>query len=269
MGVLRPPAFTVDDDSPGFDTGEARLFDGVRSDSGFGGANFRMLSLRASGLLPVVSLSKWIVKAIAVEPDACAWEVGVSGHGECSFFEALGDSSSPFPSGLVGGGGARGLPGECNGFQDKVVGLVGGGLPGGSTSLTVLRESSVLLRSSRESASCITGDDRDASFSALEGELEDAFSGLAGSDPTGEEVVAAADVWGDDVGGDATVLRGLEASDEASLEVEVRGGDERRLPPVEKGGGASGDREVDGEESFIRCGITSSADCVECAGLQS
>lgn len=214
VGVLRPPALTVDDGSPGLDTGEARLLDGVRSDSGFGGANFRMLSLRASGLPPVASLSKWIVKAIAVEPDACVWEAGVSGQGDCSSFEAVDfvpqppgdDSSSPFSSGLVGGGGACGLLGECNGFQDKVVGLVGGGLTGGSTSLTVLRESSVLLRSSRESASCITGDDRDASFSALEGELEDAFSGLAGSDPTGEEVVAAAGVGGDDIGGEATVL---------------------------------------------------------------
>lgn len=175
----------------------------------------RMLSLRASGLPPVVSLSKWIVKAMPVEPDACVWEAGVSGHDDCSSFEVVDfvpqppgdDSLSPFSSGLsfVGGGGARGLLGECSGFQDKVVGFVGGGLPG-STSLTVLRESSVLLKSSRESASCITGDDRDASFSALEGELEDAFCGLAGADLEGEEEAATPGVWGDDIGGDVGVL---------------------------------------------------------------
>lgn len=115
------------------------------------------------------------------------------------------------------------MPSECNGFQDKVVGFVGGGLPG-RTSLTVLRESSVLLKSSRESASCITGDDRDASFSALDGELEDAFCGLVGSDPEGEGVAAAAGVCGD-IGGDATTLRGLEVGGEGSLGVEVRGGE--------------------------------------------
>lgn len=202
MGVRRPLPPVDTNGSLGFDTGEARLLDGVRSDSGFGGANLRMLSLRASGLPPVVSLSKWIVKAMEVEPDACVWETGVSGQGDCSSFEGVdlapqspGDESQPFSSGLFfgGGGGARDLPSECNGFQDKVVGFVGGGLPG-RTSLTVLRESSVLLKSSRESASCITGDDRDASFSALDGELEDAFCGLAGSDTEGEGVTDAAGV---------------------------------------------------------------------------
>lgn len=155
----------------------------------------------------------------------------MSGQGDCSSFEGVdlapqppGDESSPFSSDLsFGGGGARGLPSECNGFQDKVVGFVGGGLPG-RTSLTVLRESSVLLKSSRESASCITGDDRDASFSALDGELEDAFCGLVGSDPEGEGVAAAAGVCGD-IGGDATTLRGLEVGGEGSLGVEVRGGE--------------------------------------------
>lgn len=193
VGVLRPPA---DDSPPAFETGEARVLDGVRSDSGFGGANFRMLSLRARGLLPpATSSSKWTVNAMELEPDACVWDAGVSGHGDCSSLEGVdwtaespGDVwTEPFPSRCSftaggGGGGARSLPGECRGLQASVVGLEGGGLRG-NTSLTVLTESSVLLRSSRESASCITGDDSKPSFPALGGELGDTFWGLPELDP--------------------------------------------------------------------------------------
>lgn len=66
------------------------------------------------------------------------------------------------------------MPVEYSGLQVSEVGL-GGGRPAGSTSLTVLTESSVLLRSSRESASCMTGDKTAFSWPALCGELGDDF----------------------------------------------------------------------------------------------
>lgn len=182
VGVRRPLA--EGGGSPVLETGEVRVRDGVRSsDSGFGGANLRILSLRARDFPPPpASSSKWIVNAMELDPDACVSDAGVAGLVPSSMdllaVETTGDDSwELFPPGfsICGGGGARSLLLEYSGLQVSVVGLVGGGRPAGNTSLTVLTESSVLLKSSRESASCMTGEETAFSWPALCGELGEDF----------------------------------------------------------------------------------------------